>query len=70
MKVTELNREQLVCLKQQYLCDWYDSFPFENGPSYQELADADKEIPDELVFDYFEGFDFVPDDFPVSQEND
>lgn len=64
MKVTELNREQLVCLKRQYLRDWYESYPFDhNGPSKQELADADKIVPDDLVFDYFEGFEIVPEDY-------
>lgn len=66
MKVQELNRDQLIELKQQYLCDWYDSYPFDNGPSYQELAEADSTIPDDLVFDYFEGIDFVPEDFACS----
>ena len=39
MKVTELNREQLIQLKQRYLTDWYDSLG--GSPSYGELADAD-----------------------------
>ena len=70
MKVHELTRDQLVELKQRYLCDWYDSYPFDhNGPSYQELADADTIIPDDLVFDYFDGFDFVPDDFACTAGN-
>lgn len=36
------------------------------GLTYQELADADNIIPDDLVFDYFEGTDFVPEDFICS----
>ena len=61
MKVTELNREQLVSLKERYLCDWYDSY--DQCPSWEELADADSIIPDELVFDYFDDTDFVEEDF-------
>lgn len=69
MKATELNREQLICLKQQYIVDWYDTLPWRESPSMKELAEADKTIPDDLVFDYFEGIDFVPEDFPEFQEN-
>ena len=62
MKATELNREQLVCLKERYLCDWYDSVG--DTPSWEELANVDEFVEDETVFDYFEGIEFVPEDFP------
>lgn len=68
MKVTELSREQLVCLKEQYLIDWYDSIG--QTPSWYELADADTLVSDETIFAQFEGTHFVPDDFPEFQEND
>ena len=68
MKVTELNREQLVCLKERYLCDWYDSIG--DTPSWEELANADDFVADETIFYYFEGTEFVPEDFPEFQEND
>ena len=68
MKVRELNRDQLVQLKQRYLTDWYDTLPVPSTPSMQELADADSLVEDELVFDYFEGTDFVPEDFSCSSK--
>ena len=68
MKVTELNRDQLVQLKQRYLTDWCDTLPVPRTPSMQELADADSLVEDELVFDYFEGTDFVPEDFSCSSK--
>lgn len=61
MKVTELTREQLIQLKQRYLTDWYDDLG--QSPSYSELADADALVSDETVFDYFEGINFVEEDF-------
>ena len=68
MKVTELNREQLVCLKQAYICalpqDW-----FADEPSYQDLADADSIVSDEEIFSLYAGIDFVPEDFATSVEN-
>lgn len=68
MKVTELNREQLICLKERYLCDWYDSIG--DTPSWEELANADETVADETVFIYFDGTEFVPEDFTTSVEND
>lgn len=61
MKVTELTREQLIQLKQRYLTDWYDDLG--QSPSCSELADADAIVSDEAVFDYFEGTNFVEEDF-------
>lgn len=61
MKVTELNREQLTQLKQRYLTDWYDDLG--QSPSMGELSDADSLVSDDVVFDYFEGTDFVEEDF-------
>lgn len=57
MKVTELSREQLVELKQAYLC--------ENGyePSWYELATADEIVDDETIIEEYEGTHFVNDDF-------
>lgn len=62
MKVTELNREQLIQLKQDYLCEVADK---RNGetPSYYELANADETVTDAEIFDYYAVTDFVPEDF-------
>ena len=66
MQVTELNREQLIQLKQRYLTDWCDNLPVSRTPSMQELADADRLVEDDTVFWYFEGTDFVQEDFSCS----
>jgi hypothetical protein len=69
MKVTELNRDQLVCLKQAYLCELPQDW-FADEPSYQDLANADSIVSDEEIFSHYAGTDFVPEDFPGIQEND
>ena len=63
MKVTELNREQILELKQRYLTDWCDTLPVPRTPSMQELADADSLVDDETIFDFYAGTEFVPEDF-------
>ena len=57
MDVHELNRDQLVQLKQSILCDR------EQGTSYGELAAADELVTDEEVFNKFTGISFTEDDF-------
>ena len=52
MKVRELNREQLVELKQGIL------FSLPECPSYGELADADNLVDDETVFDLYDDTEF------------
>lgn len=69
MRVNELNRDQLVSLKQAYLCglaqDW-----FADEPSYEDLANADALVSDKEICDAYEGVEFVPEDFPDCVEND
>lgn len=57
MTVKELNRDQIVQLKQDYLVE------IRGDVSYGELADADELVTDAQVFDRYSGVDFVPDDF-------
>ena len=57
MTVKELNRDQMVQLKQDYLVET------RGDVSYGELADADNLVTDAQMFDYYGGIDFVPDDF-------
>ena len=57
MTVKELNRDQMVQLKQDYLVE------IRGDVSYGELADADELVTDAQVFDRYAGVDFVPDDF-------
>ena len=56
MNVKELNREQLIILKGRYLSKDEDI-------SYGELFEADDLVSDETIFEEFEGFDFVEEDF-------
>lgn len=57
MNVHELNRDQLVQLKQSYLCAKYRNI------SYGELATADDIVTDEEVFLRYDGANFTEDDF-------
>ncbi len=57
MNVYELNREQLLQLKERHLMEMNDSV------SYGELAEVDTIISDEEIFKAYAGVDFVEDDF-------
>lgn len=77
LTVHDLNRDQIVSLKQSYLSelgdegvlnevvrnrpDWDDDG--EHGLSMDDLADADSLVPDEVVFDHYAGQVFTRDDF-------
>lgn len=67
MTVYDLNRDQLIELKQQYLTNFSGE-----EPSYKELADADEIITDEQIRRYCRDMTFTPDDFFCSagQEED
>ena len=58
MKVTELNRDQLIDLKQKYLIDFSDE-----TPSWGELYEADSIVEDKIIFEIYEGINFLPGDF-------
>lgn len=70
MKVTELTREQLIQLKQDYLCRIADDgkyaetmgVPYDE-PSYGDIENADVIITDEVIFRHFAGYEFVESDF-------
>jgi hypothetical protein len=57
MNVEELNRNQLVELKQAYLCEMYDHVYWE------QLARADELVSDEEVIAAYCGITFTNDDF-------
>ena len=62
MSVYELSRDELIELKVRYL----DNYLWETehrSASYGEIADADEIVPDETVFEAYEGYTFVEDDF-------
>ena len=73
MTIHELNREQLVELKEQYLSRLddegtlnevlYDNPDDDRGLSYGELANADSLVPDDVIFHEYEGTMFSEDDF-------
>lgn len=73
MDVTELSREQLVELKQNYLCSLADSGDCSEvfdvsyiGVSYSDLLNADDIVPDNVIFDNYCGVIFCDDDFNCS----
>lgn len=61
MTVRQLNRDQLICLKQAVLFERYGDTG--ESPSYGELARADDIIRDEDVFRWYDGYVFSPYDF-------
>lgn len=62
MNVRELNRDQLVELKQHYYI--FDKFEEEQqNLSYYELSIIDDIVSDEEVFEYYEDYIFSCDDF-------
>ena len=61
MTVSELSRDQLTELKQRMIDD--EIYEKEGrGASYSELENAES-IPDEKVFEKYEGVEFSNDDF-------
>ena len=66
MTVYELNRDQLIELKQQYLIDT----SADGNVSYGELADADNLVSDEEIFRAAKHIEFSPDDFSCSAGED
>lgn len=68
MFVTELNREQLDELKQDYICQLAETGEYEDvvGVSYGELMDS-VNIPDDVIFEHYDGIMFTEDDFFCNQ---
>jgi hypothetical protein len=70
MEVTELNREQLTELKCNYYTELVNEGTFAevigrnyDEPSYEDLAEVNKIIPDKFIFEHYEGMNFSNDDF-------
>ena len=61
MTVKELNRDQLIELKQDYLTK-----VFKGNVTYSELSEADDLIPDSCVFAEYYNTVFSDDDFMCS----
>ena len=58
MNVRDLNKKQLTELKIDYYHEHVN-----NKPSYNELANIDNLVNDNIIFEYYESFYFVEDDF-------
>ncbi len=71
MTVDELTREQLDELKQSYATQLADCGENNEilGISYKELPEAAENIPDEVIFNHYEGVTFTEDDFFCSCES-
>lgn len=70
MDVTELNREQLIVLKQDYVAELVNEGTFAevmgvdyDEPSCKDMADIDDFISDCTVFQHYSGMSFSEDDF-------
>lgn len=70
MTVSELTREQLIQLKQDYMVQLADCGEFAevmgvdyDEPSYGDLADADEIIPDSVIYEHYGDISFDEDDF-------
>lgn len=57
MVVQDLNRQQIDELKESYAVQLK-----QDGISWEELSEA-YEIPDEIIFEYYDGIVFTLDDF-------
>lgn len=70
MTIHELNREQLIQLKQDYLCQLADCGEFAeivgvpyDEPSWKDLADADEIVSDDVIFRNYDDVYFTEEDF-------
>lgn len=70
--VRDLCRDCLVELKQHYMAELVDEGVFGivmfgddsiTEPSMEVLANADGYISDDFIHEYYDGMEFVPDDF-------
>lgn len=66
MTIEELNREQLVELKQHFICESNE----ENNEKscWSDMADANEIVSDETIMAVYSGYDFSNDDFFCSCE--
>ena len=65
MTVYDLNRDQLIELKQRYYIENVNK-----NPSYGELMDIDDLVSDKEVYDEYSHIDFVPEDFFASSSDE
>lgn len=68
MRISELSREQLVELKQNYLTQLDNEGTLEEIAGikclgWSDLANADDIVPDNVIFKNYKNTDFSPNDF-------
>ena len=70
MTVRELNREQLIELKENYVTNLVNEGLFRevfdvnyDEPCYGFMSEIDNIVSDETVFRYYDGVTFTDDDF-------
>lgn len=70
MDVTELNRNQIIELKERYMIELSDEGTYSevmgvshDAPSWGEILNADIIISDEIIFEHYGGYTFTDDDF-------
>ena len=66
MNVTELNKEQLNELKNSYFYNTVDEEDYP-GEILGDIQTPD-DIPDDVIFNYYDGFTFTTDDFFCTTE--
>ena len=68
MTVQELNHEQYKELCQTYIVEhWTDDEHGTSSPSWYDLAHADELVSEDVIYRYYDGVDFVPEDFGCSK---
>ena len=70
MTVRELNRDQYKELCQRYITEfWTDDEHSTSSPSLGELMCADELVDPNIIYNYYEGINFVEEDFFCSKED-
>lgn len=70
MTVRELNKQQYKELCQNYITEfWTDLEDDTTSPSYHDLACADELVDEEIIYNYYDGVDFVEEDFSYRRES-
>ena len=75
MTVQDLNRKQLTELKLSYysalVCEGIFAEIMNvdiDEPSYEMMANVDKYVSDEFIYEHYDGYSFTEDDFFCSAE--
>ena len=61
MSIYELNKNQIIQLKQQYICEQNEL----SGQCtyWSDMANADSIVPDSVIYSYYGGIRFSKEDF-------